>query len=295
MNVSVQPQIPLFDLDLLRTLIAIAETGSFSAAAALVGRTPSAISMQVKKMEEITGRALFLRDSRSVSLTPDGGFLLGHARRMIAMNAEALAHFAAPQLRGVVRLGSIDDVAERFLPGLLRRFAESHPGIAVDVTVDGSVQMAKMYREQRLDIALLTYRGDFEGDDEAEAVYRERLVWAVCKGGVAARQTPLPVSVWEDGCFWRKVGLDGLDALGRPWRIAFESAHIAAQRAAIRADLAVAPLAVSSLGGDIVEASEDLGLPPLPHYSIAMMARLENDPVVAAAADHLRTGFAQAQ
>ena len=108
MNVRVQPNIPLLELDHLRTLVAIAETGSFSGAAAAVYRTPSAISMQVKKVEDLLGRALFVRDSRSVSLTADGEFLLEHARRMLAQNREAMALFVAPDLKGVVRLGSTE-------------------------------------------------------------------------------------------------------------------------------------------------------------------------------------------
>ena len=104
MNAPSFPAIPLLDLDLLKTLVAIAETGSFSTAATVVHRTPSAISMQVKKMEEILGRPVFTRDSRSVSLTSDGAFSLEHARRMLALNRDAVARFVQPDVEGVERL-----------------------------------------------------------------------------------------------------------------------------------------------------------------------------------------------
>jgi len=280
---------PLLDLDLLRTLDAIAEGGSFSAAAGLVHRTPSAVSMQVKKLEEIVGRPVFHRDSRSVELTADGAFLLAHARRMLALNREALARFVQPGLSGVVRLGATNDITERFLPGMLRRLAETHPGLTVDVAIDGSDAMRAAVRSGALDLALITCGIEAEG---AEVLFREGLVWAARAGGVAAERTPLPVSVWDETCVWRTFGLDALDAAGRSWRIAFQSAHLTGQRAAIMADLAVAPIPASALGGEIVEAAPAHGLPELPEYGVALVMRTASEPAARAAADHLRASFA---
>ncbi|RZW09679.1 MAG: LysR family transcriptional regulator, partial [Rhodobacteraceae bacterium] len=177
MNAPTTPTIPLLDLDLLKTLVAIAETGSFSAAATVVHRTPSAVSMQVKKMEDLLGRAVFARDSRSVSLTPDGAFLLEHARRMLALNRDALARFVQPDVEGVVRLGVPDDAAERHLPGMLRRFAESHPCVTVNALVDGTARMIEMVRNGRLDLTLITCEAGFD-ETGAEVLMREPLVWA---------------------------------------------------------------------------------------------------------------------
>lgn len=290
MNAPRTPTIPLLDLDLLKTLVAIAETGSFSAAAAAVHRTPSAVSMQVKKMEELLGRAVFIRDSRSVELTSDGAFLLEHARRMLALNRDALARFVQPDVQGVVHLGAPDDVAERFLPAMLRRFAETHPCVTVNVTVDGSARMMSMLKDGQLDLTLITCEAGFD-DLRAEVLFRERLVWAVCRGGVAVERDPLPLSVWEEGCVWRKAGIEGLDAVGRDWRVAFQSAHISGQRAAILADLAVAPLPLSSIGGDIIEAPAKYGLPMLPKYALGLLIGSQPSAAVNAAADHLRASF----
>ena len=123
---------------------------------------------------------------------------------------------------------------------------------------------------------------------------KEQLVWAACRGGTAASRKPLPVSVWEEGCAWRIAGLDGLEAQKRPWRIAFQSAHISGQKAAILADLAVAPLPVATLGGDIVEAPAKYGLPKLPEYTLGLVVRSDPSPAIEAAADHLRASFPQA-
>ena len=147
MNVPLNHPMPLLDLDVLRTFVAIAETGSFTLAANAVFRTPSAVSMQIKKLEEVLGVSVFSRDARSVSLTKDGEMLMGLARRMLALNREAVSRFIVPDIAGVVRLGSPDDYGERVLPQVLKRFAQTHPAIAVDVTIDQSVNLRRRLAE----------------------------------------------------------------------------------------------------------------------------------------------------
>ena len=295
MNAPATPRLPLLDLDLLRTLVAINDTGSLSGAAAVVHRTPSAISSQVKKIEELLGRPVLVRDSRSVSFTRDGAFLLEHARRMLALNRDAVARFVTPDVEGVVRLGAPDDMAERYLPGMLRRFADTHPCVTVDVVVDSSDRMVAAYREGRLDMTLVTCQGSIAQNDDAEILFHEQLVWAMRRGGIAVEQDPLPVSVWQEGCVWRKAGLDALDAQGRSWRVAFQSAHLSGQRAAILADLAVSPLPVSALNDDIIEAPAKHGLPKLPTYAMALLSGTSDNPAARAAADHLRSTFSGAE
>ena len=156
MNAPLNHPMPLLDLDVLRTFVAIAETGSFTTAANAVFRTPSAVSMQIKKLEDILGRSVFSRDARSVSLTTDGEMLLGYARRMLAINREAVSKFIVPDIVGVVRLGSPDDYGERVLPHVLKRFAQSHPSIAVDVTIDQSINLRRRMDDRTLDITLIT-------------------------------------------------------------------------------------------------------------------------------------------
>jgi DNA-binding transcriptional LysR family regulator len=292
MNVPLRHPLPLLDLDVLRTFVAIAESGSFAAAAATVFRTPSAVSMQIKKLEDIIGRAVFIRDSRSVKLTRDGEILLEHGRRLLALNRELVSKFVAPEIAGEVRLGAPDDAAERFLPRMLRLFAESHPGVTVNVVVANSNPLISMVRNKQIDLALVTCDPAHPGSEASEVLIREKLVWAALKGGIAAEKSPLPVSVWEEGCIWRKSGLEGLERQARPYRIAFHSAYISGQRAAILADLAVAPLPISSLTGQIVEAEPRFNLPPLPEYAIGMLLADDATAPVNAAAEHLRACFA---
>lgn len=292
MNIVNAPQIPLLELDLMKTLVAIAETGNFSSAAEVVFRTPSAISMQVKKIEELVERPVFIRDSRSVTLTPDGLLLLEHARRVLALNNEMVSRFVTPDIEGEVRLGAGDDFSERMLPEMLRRFACSHPQIVVEVIVENSDKLIEQTRNGQIDISIITSEAGYAKIDDAEVLMREKLVWAALKGGIALEQDPLPISVWEEGCSWRKAGLDSLEQAGRDYRIAFRSAYIGGQKAAILSDLAVAPLPVSSLGGDIVCASGLDKLPELPTYSLSMIIRDNPSKAVSAAADHMRASFA---
>lgn len=291
MNAPINHPLPLLELDVLRSFVAIAETGSFTAAANAVYRTPSAISMQIKKLEEVLGKSLFVRDSRSVSLTADGEMLIGYARRLLALNREAVAKFVAPDISGEVRLGAPDDVSERFLPDMLRRFAQSHPGITVSVVVQNTDELIRLVQRGQLDMAMITCEGGFQGDEAAEVLFREPLVWAGLRGGCAGSRNPLPVSVWEDGCVWRKAALQGLEARNRDYRISFQSAYISGQKAAILADLAVAPMPLSAISDPIVCADEEFDLPELGEYALGLAVSASPGPAAKAAADHLRVSF----
>ena len=229
MNAPLNHPLPLLDLDVLRTFVAIAETGSFTTAANAVFRTPSAVSMQIKKLEDILGRSVFSRDARSVTLTTDGEMLLGYARRMLSINREAVSKFIVPDISGVVRLGSPDDYGERVLPHVLKRFAQSHPSIAVDVTIDQSSNLRRRMDDRALDITLLTNSLKVNLDG-AEIMLTEPIVWAGAKGGCAHLREPLPVSMWEEGCAWRAGALEALGREGRNYRIAYMSAHTTGQR-----------------------------------------------------------------
>ena len=290
MNAPFNHPLPLLELDVLRTFVAIAETGSFTAAAGSVFRTPSAVSMQIKRLEEILGRSVFTRDARSVALTADGEVLLTYARRLLALNREAVSKFVLSEITGVVRLGSPDDFGERILPSVLKRFARSHPSIAVDVVIDLSTNLRRRMAARSLDITLLTCT-DALADTSAEILLSEPIVWAGAKGGCAHLREPIPVSLWEEGCVWRASALQALATADRQYRIAYMSAHTAGQRAAILADLAVAPLPKSFLGEDLVELTADDGLPAMGNYQIGMLVAADASAPVRAAADHIRATF----
>ena len=246
--------------------------------------------MQIKKLEETLGRPVFARDARSVSLTNDGVVLLGYARRLLSLNREAVAEFISPEISGVVRLGAPDDVGERILPDVLKRFAKTHPSIAVDVVIDMSSSLIKRLDERRIDLTLLTCQTN-QVPEGGEVLLTEQLVWAGAKGGSAHLCSPIPVSMWEEGCAWRAGAVEELDARKISYRIAYMSAHTAGQRAAIMSDLAVAPLPKSFVGDDLVVLGEADGLPPIGTYSLGMVVRPDAEAPVCAAADHIRATF----
>ncbi len=290
MNAPLNHPMPLLELDVLRTFVAIAETGSFTAASNAVFRTPSAVSMQIKKLEDMLGRSVFQRDARSVSLTADGELLLNYARRLLALNREAVSKFVMPDISGIVRLGSPDDYGERILPSVLKRFAETHPSIAVDVVIDQSANLRKRMANRQLDLTLLTCTEGSE-DSSVQIVFTEPIVWAGAKGGCAHLREPLPLSLWEEGCAWRAGALSAMEKDGRDYRIAYMSAHTAGQRAAILSDLAIAPLPKSFLRDDLVELGPKDGLPKLCNYHIGMVVAPDASAPVRAAADHIRSTF----
>ena len=275
------------DIDLLRTFLAIAETASFSRAAERVLRTPSAVSMQMKKLEELLGVAVFTRDSRSVALTPDGEVLVGYARRILALSNEMMARFVMPDVEGTVRLGAADDHGERLLPLVLRRFAETHPNVAVDVVIENTDQLVPRYERGDLDVVIYTARPSAELHKDATVLLEEQLVWAGLKGGCAWEREPLPVSMWEEGCSWRANAVQALGEIGRDFRIAYLSAHASAQRAALISDLAVAPLPASFVAPPLICLGERQALPKLGTYQSRMRVRHDAGECSRAVADHV--------
>ncbi|MEM1376971.1 MAG: LysR family transcriptional regulator [Pseudomonadota bacterium] len=278
------------DLDLLRTFVAIAETKSFSKAAERVFRTPSAVSMQVKKLEEALQRSVFDRDSRSVSLTADGEVLLSYARRMLALSNEMMARFVSPDLAGVVTLGAPDDYGQRIMPEVLKRFAETHPNIRVNVIVESSENLVTRFEKGEIEVMVYTAQNE-EPDPGAIVLLEEELVWAGVRGGSAHTIDPLPVSMWEDSCMWCQRATKALALDGRAYRTAYKTAHTMAQRAAIEADLAVAPFPKGFMEEPLIELGQEHGLPSLGTYQIRMRVKDNPGKCSEAVAEHVKGIF----
>src|SRR5512132_4245116 len=146
----------MLDIDQLRTFIAIAETGSFTKAADVVHKTQSAVSMQMKRLEERLNRPIFARDGRASKLTEDGERLLDYARRIVKLNMEAVAAFSEAELTGRVRLGVPDDYADRYLPEIMARFSRAYPGVELTVFCQPSVELVELIDANELDLAIVT-------------------------------------------------------------------------------------------------------------------------------------------
>lgn len=254
------------DLDLLRAFVAVAEAQSFTRAARRLGRVQSAVSMQIKRLEDTAGRRLFARSHRGVALTDEGEILLGYARRMLLLNEEALADLGQAAIEGAVRLG-VADTAAGFLPGILSRFAQAHPRVQLEVRCDRSWHLLDAVAEGGLDLALVTQT---DGRERGRVVRREPLVWAASSAHRAFEERPLPLALFAPGCAYRKAAIRALDASEWPWRIAYSSTSLDGVRAAVRAGIAVAALARSTVEKGMRILGSDAGFPPLPSYEITL-------------------------
>lgn len=260
--------------ELLRSFLAIAETGSFTAAALRVNRTQSAVSMQIKRLEELLGRELFARGGRGAELTRDGELLVAHARRILDAHREALAAFDRAALAGEVTLGAPDDYASTFLPRILARFAEDHARVHVELVCRPSAELARCLAEGTVDLALLTQGS---GERTGRVVHREPLVWVTSARHRAHERDPLPLAVFQPGCLFRRAMAERLAACGRASRVAFTSVSVAGVRAALESGLAVSALLRGTVRPGLRILDERDGFPPLPEVGI-VLARASEEP-----------------
>jgi DNA-binding transcriptional LysR family regulator len=255
------------DPELLRTFVAFADTGSFTRAARLVDRTQSAVSMQMKRLEEIVGRPLFDREGRQLALSHDGRQLVGYARRMLMLHDEALSRFAEPELSGTVRVGTPDDYAANLLPLVLSRFAEAYPLVHLEVLCETTEKLRAQMDDGALDMAIVTLASDRE---TGTVLRREPIAWAGSRQHTAHEREPVPLALFLPDCPFRAYALDGLERTGRPYRIAYSSHSQAAIQSAVLAGLAVTAIARSTMTEGMRELTPQEGFPALPLISIAL-------------------------
>src|SRR5262245_31744871 len=259
----------LIDVDQLRTFIAIVETGSFTKAAEVVHKTQSAVSMQMKRLEERLERPIFARDGRASKLTEDGDRLLDYARRIVKLNVEALAAFSDFALTGRVRLGVPDDYADRYLPEIMARFSRAYPGVELSVICEPSVELFERIAANELDLAIVTDCG--AGSRPVESFRRERLLWVTSNRHTAHRDDPRRLALGRPDCKWREVAIEGLEIMGRPYRVLYSSGNAGAVAAAVLAGLAVSVFPESGLrpGMRVLGASD--GFPELPSCRVGLL------------------------
>jgi DNA-binding transcriptional LysR family regulator len=257
------------DPDQLRTFVAIAETGSFTRAADMVARTQSAVSMQMRRLEERVGKPLFERNGRTSRLTGEGERLLPHARRILKAQAEALQAFGDGADAGLVRLGVPDDYAG-FLPEILGRFTCCHPLVEITVECQQSANLIDLVQANALEIAIITLLPSRERPIP-HILRREPLVWVTSERHNVHEASPLPLAVFSVECRWRQLAVDQLAKAGRDYRTAFSSWNSAAVIAAINAGLGVSVLPIFLVQPGMRVLSPGEGFPPLPDCEIAVI------------------------
>src|SRR5665647_3278096 len=234
----------LLDIDQLRAFIAIAETGSFTKAAEVVNKTQSAVSMQMKRLEERLDRPIFARDGRASKLTEDGQRLLDYARRIVKLNIETITAFSDAELSGRVRLGVPDDYADRYLPEIMARFSRAYPGVELTVICEPSVDLLERIDGNEIDLAIVT---NCESKRASETFRRERLLWVTSNRHSTHLEERLPLALGRPTCSWRRIAVERLESVGRPYRVLYSSSNAGAVAAAVLAGLAVSVLPESGL------------------------------------------------
>ncbi len=276
----------LLDIDQLRTFVAIADTGSFTRAADTVHKTQSAVSMQMKRLEERVGRAIFERDGRLSKLTEDGERLLDYARRIVRLNAECIASFNESELVGRVRLGLPDDYADRYLPEILARFSRSNPRAEVTVMCEPSPNLIDRIQNGDLDLAIITH---VDRHGPSEIVRVEQLLWVSSARHGVHEETPIPLALGRPTCDWRHSATEALESADRPFRILYVSWHSTAVGAAVLAGLAVSVLPESAVRSGMRVLGPSDGFPALPSCKIGLIRnRREANPLADALGFHIR-------
>lgn len=255
------------DLALLRSFVAVIECGSVLGAAARIGRSQSAVSMQIQRLEQEIGRPLFRRDGRALRPNPAGEELLLHARRLLRLSDEALASLRSPDEAGLVRLGVPEDYAAYLLPPVLSRFAQDHPLAEIELTCEPSPLLLQRLSAGRLDLALVTR----EPQQPFAMLRRERFSWAAAPGPAVWLRDPLPVALFEAGDIARRYAVEALQAAERRYRVVCSSKSLLGLIAVAQAGLAVVGLVESCIPPGLARVGEAEGLPALPLFDLSLV------------------------
>ena len=274
---------PILDPDLLKAFVAVADHRSFTRAAAALNRTQSAVSMQIKRLEERLDVELFSRSTVSVDLSSAGEGLLGYARRILKLNDEAVGHLRDHKVQGVVRLGVMDDYGSVVVPPLLSRFVSGYPLIHVEMETGLTATMTDRLGSA-FDLVIAMHP---EGRGGGEFLRREQAVWAAGASHPVEALDPLPVALYPQGCLFRKWAMEALDKAKRPWRLAFVSHSLAAVEAITVQGLAVTVVKSGTFPSALRALSARDGMPKLPAADIRLHRASKLSRAASLLADHL--------
>jgi DNA-binding transcriptional LysR family regulator len=269
------------DISLLRTLVAVDRHGSFARAADHIGRSESAVSLQLKRLERQIGSPLFHRAGRSMALTEAGQTLLGYAKRMIELNDEALTASSGKTTEGVVRLGVPADFAENWLPSVLARFARAYPLVQVDTAAGRSPQVLSQFKRGELDLAMT-----FGVDRPESACWSTDLpmAWIGLKHYRRHEDEPVRLAVFDPPCMFRNGAAAALDGKGIPWTVGFISPTLASLWGAVTAGLGITVRTPHGIPAQLAVLGVEAGLPPLATVTLSLF---EGEGATSSAAERL--------
>jgi len=253
-------------IDWLKCFVAVVDAGSLSGAAPEVHRSQSAVSMQLKKLEDALGCQLLLRGPRQHQLTPEGQLLLGYARRMLDLHAETQAAFHGEELTGRIRLGVPDDYAAKYLTPVLKRFAPHFGAVEIELNCEQSTSLIPRIERGDLDLALVSRENPRQGT----LLFHEPMVWIGSTQFQVWRRDPLPIAVYESASLAKRSAINSLALQGRRYKVVYNSSSLAGQIAAVDSGLAVAVLTQCSAPAHLEILGSEHGLGPLEPMEVSV-------------------------
>jgi DNA-binding transcriptional LysR family regulator len=276
------------DIAALRSFVTVADVGGVTRAAGFLNLTQSAVSMQIKRLEDGLGLQLFLRAARKLALSPEGEQLLSYGRRMLALNDEALSRFSSGACSGSIRLGVPHDVVYPVIPGILRRMAQAYPMVQINLVSSFTVLMKEGFARGDFDVILTT---ETTPDAGAEVLSSRPLVWVGAPGGSAWQRRPLRLG-FKDTCIFRPTAQAALDRAGITWDMATGGESEQAVEATVAADLAISARMTGSIPDGTEVIAADNQLPALGEMKLALYsASRRKDEAVDLLMSELRCGY----
>ena len=275
---------PTFDLDVLRTFVTGVEFNSFAKAADRLGRSTSAVSAQLKKLEEQVGAPVLVKSGRGLTLTATGETLLSHARRLLELNDMTFQTLHESQTAGTLRLGVQEDFGEHLLSDILRSFVQAYPKVNLDVKIARNAELLALAQSNDLDLALTWETG--HTSPYAEHLGETRLHWIGPRDAplqAPMNGSPLPLIMFDAPCIMRSAATQALDAAQLPWRIALTSPSVAGLWAAVAAGLGVTLRTRIGLPSHLTVVS---GLPEMPSLGYVLHSGSDDE---TPATRHLKT------
>lgn len=281
------------DLNLLRALVAVAETGGMTSAARSLNLTQAAVSQQIRRLEEMFETQIFSRVNKRPALTPCGERLVAYARRMLTLNDEVWGMMVSPDFEGEVKLGVPHDLMHPFIPPILRTFHKHWPRVRVTLVCSASFHLREHLDANEIDLALTT---DASAGRLDELLMPDQLVWVGAKDGETFRERPLSVTFGDAACTFRPPATDALGKAGIDWRLVCETSDFSPYCASIEADLAVAPMLISTVPPNLKILGPNEGLPALPIFYVNIhLPRSGASEIALEMARYIRSGFSAAQ
>jgi DNA-binding transcriptional LysR family regulator len=277
-------------IDQLRTFVTIVDLGSYTQAADVLGRTQPAVSLQIKRLQELIGHNVFSRASHSIELTPQGETLHQYAVQILALNDKALSDLNTASVGGLVRLGIPSEFATTLLPKVVGRFARAYPNVNLEVTSALSKDLLSKQNKTQFDIVLALHLNP--KDAGAALVKSETLVWAGSKDYELSTEAAIRLVAAPEGCVYRRRALERLKENNLEWRLIYTDPDLTGITAAIKTGLGITPLAASAVPEDLAVIHNDARLPKLGQVGLSV-SKLGRSPNEAAdlLADFIKTSL----